>query len=157
LDDDGNIILNSDRFVQFSGNGFAPGSIVKVWLFSTPTELSDVIADVNGNFIGKALIPEGIPTGEHTIQLNGLTKDGQLRSVALGVLIQPEVLIAPVPPVGFDLSGLMNFLWIILVLVSIWLFILWRRRKKKEEEGSPVASGDPTDLIFASERFKPSQ
>jgi hypothetical protein len=157
LDDDGNIILNSDRFVQFSGNGFAPGSIVKVWLFSTPTELSDVIADVNGNFIGKALIPEGIPTGEHTIQLNGLTKDGQLRSVALGVLIQPEVLIAPVPPVGFDLSGTMNFLWIILVLVSIWLFILWRRRKKKEEEGSPVASGDPTDLIFASERFKPSQ
>jgi hypothetical protein len=30
-------------------------------------------------------------------------------------------------------------------------------RKKKEEEGSPVASGDPTDLIYASERFKPSQ
>jgi hypothetical protein len=157
LDDSGNIILNQDRYVQFSGTGFAPGSVVKVWLFSDPSELSDVVADAFGNFVGKAQIPEGIPTGEHTIQLNGLTEDGQLRSVSLGVVIQPEVLIAPVPPAGFHLSGLMNFLWIILVLVSIWLFILWRRRKKKEEEGSPVSSGDPTDLIFASERFKPSQ
>ena len=157
LDDSGNIILNQDRYVQFSGTGFAPGSVVKVWLFSDPSELSDVIADASGNFVGKAQIPEGIPTGEHTVQLNGLTEDGQLRSVSLGVLIQPEIVIAPAPPVGFDLSGLMNILWIIAAGVVLFFFILWRKRRKKEEEGSPVTSGDSTDLIFASESFAPSQ
>jgi len=155
LDENGNIILNADRFVQFSGNGFAPGSIVKVWLFSEPNELSEVLADENGNFIGKALIPESVPTGEHTIQLNGLTQDGQLRSVALGVLIQPEIVISPAVPVGFDLSGLMNILWIIAAGVVLFFFILWRRRKK-EEEGSPVTSGNSPDPIFASEGFAAS-
>jgi hypothetical protein len=157
LDDSGNIILNKDRFVQFSGTGFAPGSIVKVWIFSDPTGLADVVADSSGNFIGKAQIPQGIQTGEHTIQLNGLTQDGQLRSVSLGVLIQPEIVIAPAPPVGFDLMGLLNILWIIAAGVVLFFFILWRRRKKKEKQGSPVTSGDSTDLIFASESFEPGQ
>lgn len=157
LDDSGNIILNQDRFVQFSGTGFAPGSIVKVWLFSDPTELSDVVADANGNFVGKALIPEGIPTGEHTIQLNGLTKDGQLRSVALGVLIQPELVIAPAPPAGFDLTGLMNLLWLLAAAVLVFFFILWRRRKKKDQERDPASAGSSDgDLIFASEAFEPT-
>jgi hypothetical protein len=158
LDDSGNIILNSDRFVQFSGTGFAPGSIVKVWLFSDPTEISEVLADANGNFVGQAQLPEGITVGEHTIQLNGLTKDGQLRSVALGVLVQPALAVAPAAQVGFDLSGLMNFLWVIAAGVLTWFFIVWRRRRKKEEEGEiPNNSGFEELPIFASEGFEPSQ
>lgn len=157
LDESGNIILNQDRYVQFSGTGFAPGSIVKVWLFSDPSELSDVVADAFGNFVGKAKIPEGIPTGEHTVQLNGLTEDGQLRSVSLGVLIQPDIVIAPAPPVGFDLTGLMSIIWILAAIVAFWFFILWRRRRKKEDEASPIPTGDSTDLIFASESFTPIQ
>jgi hypothetical protein len=158
LDDSGNIILNKDRFVQFSGTGFAPGSVVKVWLFSDPTELSDVLADEAGNFVGQSAIPQAIPTGEHTIQLNGLTQDGQFRSVSLGVVIQPELVIAPAPPVGFDLTGLLNFLWLIAAGVLIWFFIVWRRRKKKEEEGEiPNNSGVEELPIFASEGFEPSQ
>jgi hypothetical protein len=158
LDDSGNIILKQDRFVQFSGTGFAPGSIVKVWLFSDPTEISEVLADANGNFVGQAQLPEGITVGEHTIQLNGLTKDGQLRSVALGVLVQPALAVAPAAQVGFDLSGLMNFLWVIAAGVLTWFFIVWRRRKKKEEEGEiPNNSGFEELPIFASEGFEPSQ
>lgn len=155
LDESGNIILNNDRVVQFSGTGFAPGSPVKVWLFSEPTALSDVIADASGNFVGQAQLPEGIPTGEHTLQLNGLTDDGQFRSVALGVVVQPEPqLIAPaVPPVGFDLGGLMNWLWLLAGLVLIFFFILWRRRKKDEEDETAPA-GSP---IFASEVFDPAK
>jgi len=159
LDDSGNIILNRDRFVQFSGSGFAPGSIVKVWLFSDPAELSDVIADASGNFVGQAQLPEGIPTGEHTIQLNGLTKDGQLRSVSLGVVVQPDLAVPPVAPAGFDLTGLMNFLWVIAAGVLIWFFIAWRRRKKKEEEEgeNPTSSGFEGVPILTSEGFEPSQ
>jgi hypothetical protein len=155
MDDSGNIILNKDRFVQFSGSGFAPGSIVKVWLFSDPAEISEVIADASGNFLGEAQLPEGIPVGNHTVQLNGLTEDGQLRSVSLGVVVEP---VAVVPaPVPFDLSGLMTMLWILAAGVLIWFFILWRRRKKKEEEEIPNNSGLEDLPIFASEGFEPTQ
>lgn len=155
LDESGNIILNNDRVVQFSGTGFAPGSPVHVWLFSEPTALSDVIADASGNFVGQSQLPEGIPTGEHTLQLNGLTDDGQFRSVALGVVVQPEPqLIAPaVPPVGFDLGGLLNWLWLLAGLVLIFFFILWRRRKKDEEDET-APDGSP---VFASEVFDPAK
>jgi hypothetical protein len=156
IDDSGNIILNKDRFVQFSGSGFAPGSIVKVWLFSDPAEISEIIADASGNFVGEAQLPEGIPVGNHTVQLNGLTKDGQLRSVSLGVVVEPvAVLPAPVP---FDFSGLMNMLWILAGVGLLFFFILWRRRKKEEEEqGSAVTGSNDGDLIFASEAFEPTQ
>ena len=152
IDDSGNIVLNTDRFVQFSGSGFAPGSIVKVWLFSDPAEISEVIADASGNFVGEAQLPEGIPVGQHTVQLNGLTKDGQLRSVSLGVVVEP---VAVVPaPVPFDFSGLMNMLWILAAGVLLFFFILWRRRKKDEEEVATPVTDSSEDLIFASDAFE---
>lgn len=88
LDNSGNIILNADRTASFTGYGFAPGSIIKVWLFSDPTSLQEVVADENGEFVGTATVPNGLPFGEHTIQLNGVSQEGLIRSVALGVVIQ---------------------------------------------------------------------
>jgi hypothetical protein len=152
IDDSGNIILNKDRFVQFSGSGFAPGSIVKVWLFSDPAEISEVIADASGNFVGEAQLPDGIPVGQHTVQLNGLSKDGQLRSVSLGVVVEP---VAVVPaPVPFDFSGFMNMLWILAAGVLVFFFILWRRRKKDEEEVLSPVTDISEDLILASDVFE---
>jgi hypothetical protein len=127
LDDSGNIILNDDRFVEFSGTGFAPGSLVKVWLFSEPAELSQLTADASGNFTGRAMVPTDTAVGEHTIQLNGISKDGQLRSVALGVVVQALA----VPQASqfvwnwwYLLGGLAPFFW----------WIIGKRRKREEEE-----------------------
>ena len=152
IDNSGNIVLNADRVVQFSGAGFAPGSKIKVWLFSDPKELTTVIAGPDGTFTGSSELPAGIEIGQHTVQLNGLTKDGQIRSVSLGVVVEP-VAIAPAP-VPFDFSGLMNMLWILAAGVLLFFFILWRRRKKDEEEvGTPVTDSSE-DLIFASDVFE---
>ena len=127
LDESGNIILNDDRFVEFSGTGFAPGSLVKVWLFSDPAELSQLTADSSGSFTGRALVPSATPVGEHTIQLNGISKDGQLRSVALGVVVQADAVLET-SQFGWSwwylLGGLLPFFW----------WILWKRRKREEEE-----------------------
>ena len=127
LDESGNIILNDDRFVEFSGTGFAPGSSVRVWLFSEPAELSQLTADSSGNFTGRALVPSATPVGEHTIQLNGISKDGQLRSVALGVVVQPDALLET-PQSGwswwFLLAGFLPIIW----------WIIWKRRKRDEED-----------------------
>jgi hypothetical protein len=158
LDESDNVVLNDDRLVQFSGTGFAANSDVRVWLFSDPIRLADITTDANGNFVSQAEIPEGIPVGEHTIQLNGLTNDGQLRSVSVGVLVQPEVVITPVPPAAPDFSGLMNGLLILAAGVLLFFFIIWRRRKKKEEDGEiPSSSGIEGIPILASEGFQPSQ
>jgi hypothetical protein len=161
LDEFGNVVLNEERLVQFTGTGFQPNSPVKVWLFSEPVRLADLTTDADGNFVGQAQLPEGIPTGEHTVQLNGLSKDGQLRSVSLGVVVQPDLVVPPLAPVGFDLAELMNFLWLLAAGVLTWFFIVWRRRKKKGEEGEegeiPNNSGLEGLPIFASEGFEPSQ
>jgi len=128
LDDSGNIVLNSDRFVQFQGTGFAPGSIIKVWLFSDPSSIADVVADSNGNFTGSAQLPADIPDGEHTVQLNGLSKDGQVRSVSLGVVVQPDVVAAPTL-IPVDVAPLWNLLFITAGVVMMFLLVLVARRR----------------------------
>ena len=127
LDESGNIILNDDRFVEFSGTGFAPGSLVKVWLFSDPAELSQLTADSNGSFTGRALVPSATPVGEHTIQLNGISKDGQLRSVALGVVVQA-------PAVPQSSQFVWNWWYLLGGLVPFFWWIIGKRRKREEEE-----------------------
>ena len=128
LDDSGNIVLNSDRFVQFQGTGFAPGSIIKVWLFSDPSSIADVVADSNGDFTGSAQLPADIENGNHTVQLNGLSKDGQVRSVALGVVVQPDVVAAPTL-IPEDVAPLWNLLFITAGVVMMFLLVLVARRR----------------------------
>lgn len=136
LDDSGNIILNSDRNVSFSGTGYAPGSTVKVWMFSDPTSLTQVTADANGDFTGLAQIPAGLPDGEHTLQLNGVNKEGQIRSVAMGVLIAPvatpAIPVTPTAITGFDPLWLAPFVLVFIALGGI----VWFRRRKQLNAGS---------------------
>lgn len=145
LDDSGNLVLNSDRLVQFQGTGFAPGSIIKVWLFSDPASIANVTADENGNFTGSAQLPGDIPVGEHTVQLNGLSKDGQVRSVALGVVVQPDLIANPtIAPVDFTplwnlvfvTSGVVMMFLLVLVARKRWFLLAAKRRKRKEEKES---------------------
>jgi hypothetical protein len=142
LDDSGNIILNSDRNVSFSGTGYAPGSTVKVWMFSDPTSVTQVTADESGEFKGLAQIPAGLPDGEHTLQLNGVNKNGQIRSVAMGVLIAPVATPAvPATPsaiTGFDPLWLALF---VLVLIASGA-VLWFRRRKVLKTRSGDAAED---------------
>lgn len=132
LDDSGNLVLQKDRYATFSGTGFAPNSPVQVWLFSTPTNLKRVVTDANGNFSGSALVPESVPTGEHTVQLNGVSEDGKLRSVALGVVVEKPT--ATDTTSGFDWAT--TAMWIVFALVVValfWWLIVARRRRREEE------------------------
>jgi hypothetical protein len=143
LDEYGNLILNEERAVSFSGTGFAPGSTVRVWLFSDPSELTTVVADANGNFSGTTTLPKGIPEGQHTVQLNGLSKDGQVRSVALGVVVQPDLIALPTITT-FDFTPLWNLVlatagvvmvfWLVLIARRHWFLLAAKRRKRKEEK-----------------------
>jgi hypothetical protein len=159
LDDSGNIVLNRNGYLQFSGTGFAPGSTIKVWLFSEPTSLAKVMADSSGNFTGSVPIPESLSDGEHTIQLNGISEDGQIRSAALGILIQPELVVLPATPVGFDLGLLMNILWIFALLTLLAFFLIfWRRRERKDKRDViPESVGGESIFVDEAFTFEPSQ
>jgi hypothetical protein len=142
LDESDNLVLNSDRLVQFQGTGFAPGSIIKVWLFSDPASLAYVTADENGSFTGSAQLPADIPDGEHTVQLNGLSANGQIRSIALGVVVQPDLIAAPTfAPFDFTplwnlalaAAGVVMMFLLVLVARKRWFLLAAKRHKRKEQ------------------------
>jgi hypothetical protein len=90
----GELVLTTGNFASFSGTGFAPNSEIVVWLFSTPTKLGTVVTDASGSFSGSLEVPSDLEAGQHTVQLNGETSDGETRSLAVGVELVAEESIA---------------------------------------------------------------
>ncbi|KSW30160.1 hypothetical protein ATM99_00220 [Cellulomonas sp. B6] len=88
VDGEGRLVVEQGGFVAVTGHGFAPGSEVDVWLFSTPTLLGRVAVGADGTFSARLALPPGIPAGLHTAQLNGTAADGSLRSVATGLVVR---------------------------------------------------------------------
>ncbi|MSW43908.1 MAG: OmpA family protein [Actinobacteria bacterium] len=73
-----------------SGSGFKPGSSVKFYLLPS-TYLGEMAADESGAFSGAVPIPAGITLGTHTLQVNGYSAESQVRSVSIGVIVEPTV------------------------------------------------------------------
>jgi outer membrane protein OmpA-like peptidoglycan-associated protein len=71
-----------------SGTGFQPNSEVRLYLLDNSLFLGAVATDASGSFSGTVPLPAGIRVGRHTLQVNGLTPDGQVRSLSLGVLVK---------------------------------------------------------------------
>ena len=82
--------------VQASGQGFEPGSMVDVWLFSDPVYIGSLPVGDDGTFDGELTVPANITPGTHTLQANGLTTDGNLRSMNIGVEVAEPRLQLPV-------------------------------------------------------------
>jgi hypothetical protein len=90
------IELVEEDFAEVSGDGFLPGTRADVWLFSTPTLLGTVTIGPDGSFTG--LVPvTGIAIGEHTLQLQGVGRDGYVRAANLGVAVVPRASEEPAP------------------------------------------------------------
>ncbi len=81
------IELESSGAARVQGNGFQPGSVVDVWLFSDPLYLGQLLVDGSGDFSGSLPLPSIAP-GNHTLQVNGTSADGKPRSADLGVLVK---------------------------------------------------------------------
>ncbi|MGN8244231.1 family 43 glycosylhydrolase [Cellulomonas soli] len=53
------------------GSGFLPGERVDLVLHSTPVRLGAATADVTGAFTATVRVPDGVPTGRHTLWATG--------------------------------------------------------------------------------------
>ena len=91
LTPDGALILEQDRTAAVAGTGFQPNSLVYLYLFSEPRFLGTVQTDANGSFTGQVPLPADIADGRHTLQSNGFTPDGTVRSLSLGVVLATPV------------------------------------------------------------------
>ena len=84
---DGTLLLNQGGGFSTNGTGFQNNSMVQGWLLSTPVFLGTLPVNASGSFSGNLPLPSSIGAGRHTIQINGLTPGGQLRSVSIGVRV----------------------------------------------------------------------
>lgn len=80
----------SNPTVFSSGTGFKANSIVKFYLLPG-VELGTLQTDANGNYEGELEMPNNLEAGEYTLQVNGISPNGEVRSLSLGVLVRnPE-------------------------------------------------------------------
>ncbi|PPK99484.1 gliding motility-associated C-terminal domain-containing protein [Parapedobacter indicus] len=72
--------------VYVGGNGFEPGTVVTVYLFSTPELVGHLPVGADGSFGGSLPVPADLELGEHTLQANGVVAGGGgERSVSIGL------------------------------------------------------------------------
>src|SRR5690606_31465562 len=62
--------------VYVSGNGFEPGTVVTVYLFSNPTLVGHLPVGADGTYGGSLPVPADLELGHHTLQANGVVKGG---------------------------------------------------------------------------------
>ena len=94
-DAQGRLVVEDGGYVAVSGTGFAPGTDVDVWLFSLPVLLGTATVGADGGFAARFALPDSVPVGEHTVQLNGTAADGTLLTVAAGLVVQATPTAAP--------------------------------------------------------------
>ena len=100
----GGIVVKHGNFISISGQGFAPGTLAKTWLFSSPRELGNLDVGVDGSFAAEFPITDDIHVGDHIAQVDGLSPDGQVRSLSLDVEILPKDGPAPYDPLANRLA-----------------------------------------------------
>ena len=86
LDSKNSLVVLPGSFAQLDGIGFKPGDQVKIYLFSTPTLLGTVFADSAGIVSNKVYVPSNLKAGNHTLQILGYDKTGNVRVTSLGVV-----------------------------------------------------------------------
>lgn len=71
-------------YAETKGTGFKPNSTVELWVLPKQY-VGSISVDSKGNFSGKVDIPKLLAVGGSTLQANGYTQDGVVRSVSLGI------------------------------------------------------------------------
>jgi hypothetical protein len=129
------LVLELDGSARVSGFGFLPGSLVHVWIFSEPRYLGALTVAADGTFEGDLALL-GVPVGEHTLQVNGISFDGVDRTADLGVLIA-----APAPQLPTSGAEVWDYLLLAVLLVLLGLLVIsGRRRNSLSNSESPAFS-----------------
>lgn len=155
---DGLVIVNRGGVVFVEVTGFAPGSDLETWIFSTATHISTVQVPADGIVGQSSLIPLDIELGSHTLVVTGTGASGEEVTMTLGLLvIDAAASVAEaagvadgdsavgvgVPETASREAEAPAFLgWLALVLlipVGGFFIFLVRRRSRRDEESNPAS------------------
>jgi uncharacterized repeat protein (TIGR02059 family) len=123
----GGIVVKHGNFISISGEGFAPGTLAKTWLFSSPRELGNLNVSTDGSFAADLPITDDIPVGLHVTQVDGLSPDGEVRSLSLDVEILPSEGQAEYDPIAKRLA--------VAALIAQAMALLALSRRREDNEG----------------------
>jgi uncharacterized repeat protein (TIGR02543 family)/LPXTG-motif cell wall-anchored protein len=112
------IQLRRDGNALVDGFGFMPGTLVHLWMFSEPTYLGSLPVADDGTFRGSVYLA-GIEPGQHTLQVNGTSFDGNDRSANLGVIVTADQPSPNLPATGTNRSNDLALLALGLVLAGL--------------------------------------
>jgi flagellar motor protein MotB len=73
---------------EASGMGLRPGSQVRLYVLPS-TDLGSITVGSDGSYSGSVPVPSGLALGAHTLQANGFSSSGSVRSLSLGVQVVP--------------------------------------------------------------------
>jgi hypothetical protein len=137
--------------VEIGGEGFAPNTVVEVWVNSEPILLGTVTTDSEGKFAKIFDLPVGLLPGQHTLTLGGTTKKGQVVKASVGLIVEEDAIVSPpatetekpiesYDPQG-DAAGTMG-----LIVNAIVLLAIAGAAGRKEDEDEDRGSGDVSDV-----------
>jgi hypothetical protein len=133
----GAIVISLNNTFVVSGSGWQPGTEMVAWMFSTPQRLGVIPVPDDGKYTAELSLPEKIDIGEHTVQVNGLTRDGSLRSVSIEVLYLGSTDNSRNQIAG-DSQKTNLRMWmfgicaVVIVFSSYWLILATRRRRRED-------------------------
>jgi len=89
-----------------SGTGFMPGTIAKVYLYSTRVYLGEAIVQADGSFEAHFPVTAKTTLGHHVMQVEGTAYDGKFRTAAVGlqVIERPTTGLVPLANIYYDLN-----------------------------------------------------
>jgi hypothetical protein len=87
LDSNGVVHLAVGDVIKISLGGFKPGSLVEVWLFSTPTKLGTAEVGADGKMSGEYKLPFGTKSGSHRVVVSAKLPNGKPTTFTLGILV----------------------------------------------------------------------
>jgi outer membrane protein OmpA-like peptidoglycan-associated protein len=70
-----------------NGTGFLPGTIARVYLYSTRTYLGEATVQANGTFAAHFPVSAATTLGYHVMQVEGTAFDGKFRTAAVGLQV----------------------------------------------------------------------
>jgi len=145
----GGIVVKHGNLISIAGEGFAPGTTAKTWLFSSPRVLGNLNVSSDGSFAADFPITDDIRVGNHTAQVNGLSPDGEVRSLSLDVEILPNNGPAPYDPLA-------NRLAVAALFAQAMALLALSRRKDNDGEDRDQAdvSEVSVDHVVGSDRDK---
>ncbi|MGY9124810.1 MAG: beta-propeller fold lactonase family protein, partial [Actinomycetales bacterium] len=121
------LILTSGELTGVTGSGFRPGTRVDIFLLSEPILLGSVVVYAEGDFSAQVSFIAGrIPSGSHTLQIQGVGYDGVVKIVNTGVWVENTPVVVP--------EGSVTWWWWLLIAALVIMFIIifvrrWRNRE----------------------------